>query len=408
MANEERIRAAQERAAAKAGNVPAKIEVATPASATASPAVGIPTPPNQPTNPPETGATAQIPATDIKTVPTPPPGQSDSILDTLLAPPPIETPPPPPAEPAKPTDDKEINFANLRKIKETIEKERDALRQKVSQIYDETGNVKPDFLKTLKVEISDVEVLKKERDAALDLVAKVDLQRDPRWQAKYASSENAAKQAIVRIAKEYEIEESKVSEALAMPLKQRIQFFNENLPEAVAIVAPFVARLDEIKIQKEADIANAREIRGQMDGQQTVAREKAISEARQALHSEGCRQLEQAGVLAFKTYPGNETWNNGVEGAKQRYMELMSSNDAHVQSIALGQAAALPVYAMLLEMATKQINELRTKLDLHSNARATIQTGNGQTPPAQIDAGSLDPQALAKLAVQGIRNRKSA
>jgi len=309
-----------------------------------------------------------------------------------------ETPPTPPATPT-PTD-KEINFANLRRAKEAAE-------QRLAQIFDADGKVKADFIKTLKVESPDVSRLQQERDVALDRVARFDLQADPRWQAKYASTENAAVNAIVKFAIDYQVKSEDVANALKLSLRERTKFFQENLPDAVPMIAPHLATLDNIQLQKEQDIANAKQVSAAMDTQNTAAKERAIAETRQAIHARVVRELGQSGLYVFNERPGNDKWNDGVAKIKQTLAELLSTNDAMTHAMAMGMGAAAPVLLDHVKQQEAIIKDLTVKLKLHAGAGASIQTGPSPAGGAPASLSGKSTAELARMNLQEIAKKRS-
>ena len=382
-------------------SAPAPVPAATPApaaTATPAPAVSAPstatastTPPAATTEPTATAASGPSVTLDASYIPS-------FLAEPPPAPAPAAAPAPTVTTPAPAADgDKEINFANLRKAKESLE-------QKLSQVFDGEGKVKPEFIKTLNIETPEVAQLQRERDDALDRVAKIDLQADPRWQVKYSAQENAALNSVVKFAKDYDVKPEDVKGALKLSLRERTKFFQEHMPEALAMIAPHLATLDQIQAQKEADIANARQVSQQIETQTATAREKAIVQARQTIGSQVIRELGQAGVYVFNERPGNAEWNKGVADARQRFSDLLATNDvmAHSRAMALGVAA--PVFLAHLKAQDKLITELRTQLKLHGGAGATIATGStAQSASGPIDTSKMTAKDMAKMAVANMR-----
>ena len=291
------------RAVAKAGG---KIDVKVPEAAPVvqPPAAVVPAePPATIVPPPE--KPVEVPAE----TPTPAPAAPDmtGIPDFLIPPPQVPVAALAHAEPEGMTEPQKVNFASLRKAKEAAE-------AKLAQVFENDGKVKPDFLKGLNIQSPDVSQIVKERDEALDALAKFDLARDPRWQAKYASAENGARQSILKIAKEFEVDAKDVDTALKLPLKDRIKLLNDKMPDAIPLIAPHLARLDEISVQKESDLSTAREQRKVLDQQYSALQEQTIAKSRDAIYEQMVREGAETKNLAFTVIPGNENWNKGVEG----------------------------------------------------------------------------------------------
>lgn len=340
--------------------------------------------------------------------PAPVEAPGDAAPSFLFTPPttPV-TPPITPAAPA-PVSDKEVNLGNLRK---TIQ----GLEQKLANIYDPEGKVKPDFLKTLDIQNPDIAKLEAERNAALDLVAKHDLKADPRWQAKYVPIENAAVNSILKFADAYEVKADDVKKALSMGPKDRTRFFMENMPDAVSMIAPHLATLDSVAVQKDNDITNSRETLKQIDAQNAVAREQAILQARNAILSTAVRTAAQNGYYVFNTRPGDENWNKGVQQMNETIGQLLTTQDPMAQGQAIALGVAAPVLLSHLKQADAMIKQrdadiqaLRTQLALHSGAGASVQVGNGSAPSAgPVDLSTLTPAQLAQKNIRDALARKS-
>jgi len=402
MAKNPRLEAVMNAAAKKAGAVLEPISTVPPVPTTTTP----PTPTSNPPAPSATTTQATPPTSPPQSVPATSPVPSPSIEADyvpgfLVNPTPTPIPPPtaplaiPPTETTTPGD-KEINFANLRKKSEGLE-------QKLAQVFDSEGKVKSEFIKSLNLQVPEVAQLQKERDDALDLVAKLDLASDPRWLAKYAPLESAAVNAIAKFAKEYEVKLEDVSRAMKLSLKDRTKFFQENMPDAVGMIAPHLATLDNIAVQKESDLKNARQTAQTIESQTASQRERAIAEARQTIGLQVVRELGQAGLYVFNERPGNEEWNKGVAQVKQRFVDLLATNDvmAHSRAMALGVAA--PVLFAHVKAQDKIIDDLRIQLKLHSGASATISTSGSSTSLTPLDLSKATPKEMAKMAVAALK-----
>jgi hypothetical protein len=118
--------------------------------------------------------------------------------------------------------------------------------------------------------------------------------------------------------------------------------------------------------------------------------------------------MEENGVFAFRTVPGNEAWNKGVEGTKQMFRDLLSSNDAITQSRAFAQAASLPVYQLALKVADARIKELQKQLTLHAGAGASVHTPSGVVATAPVDIGKMTVEQRAAYGVEQARKKRGA
>jgi len=366
---------------------------------TPPPPVEPPAPPATPT--PEPPAAQATPPAQVEPPPVAP-KQEDFVPDFLVTPPeppPVQAAPPAPPAPES-NSDKERNFANLRKAK-------DAAEQRLAQIFEPDGKVKADFIKSLKIEVPETQQLAKERDEALDRLAKYDLTADPRWRAKYAPAENAASAAILRFAQEYEVKPEAIQTAMQMPLRERTRWFQENMPDAVPMVAPHLATLDSIRLQKEQDIANAREVSKGIETQTTQEREQKVAQIRSALHQKVTRELGQSGVYVFNKRPGDEKWNQGVEQVEHAFAELLQTNDVNTHARAMALGAAAPVMLEHLKQANAMIRELRKQVQLHAGAGASIQTGVGQSSSGPANLSGKSPKDLARMAIEEAARRKS-
>lgn len=353
-----------------AGTKPTEVTPAAPAA----PAPAVP-PAAPPAPPPPAPAPAPAPVIPLMTEVPP---------DLLDAP-----PPPPPAPPKPPETDAEKNFAVLRK-------ELEAAKAELAKA------------KSAPVKDADPEVIKKlqrERDEALDRVAKLDLSQDPRFQAKFSHAEKTARVLMQRIATEFGAEAGFVDDMLKLSLKDRAKKIGDTIPDAAALLAPHLARLDELHIQRETELADASKTREQLDALTRSGRERAISEQAAALHGQVCRELEDAGFFLLKTVPGNEKWNADVEGTKRFFDEALRSGDPLNQARIIGMGAMAPKLLVLYNGAYQRVKALEAQLKTLGGMSATVE-GRGPVPEAPaVNVDNLDARTAAKTVASAIFKR---
>jgi hypothetical protein len=285
--------------------------------------------------------------------------------------------------------DADKNFANLRKKLEANE-------AKLKEVFDDKGEVRPEFAKRFQTESPDVAKLQKEAADLADRLARYDLQADPRWQAKYAQQENAAKAVIIRTAKEYGIEPAEMQKALAMGLKDRQRFLQEQMPEAVAFVAPHFATLDSIAVAKEQDISNAKETRTAIEHQHITQREKSIAQARETLFSQTVREMDEAGVFLFRQNLGDESLNKVAQGVQETFKGYLSTSDPVAQSRAFALGAAAPALLQSLRAADAEITRLNNELSLRAGSIPSITPASPQAA-GKVDFSKMSPRDLGRM-----------
>lgn len=334
------------------------------------------------------GIKAPVPPAPPPAVPPPAP----------VIPPPVEplvipvAVPPAPAVPPQNEGDKEKNFASLRK-------KADAAEQRLAEVFDADGNVKQDFLAKFSQPSPDVEALRKENEALADKLSGYDLQADPRWQAKYAADETRARTAITRIAKEFGVEQSDIDKAMMMPLKERARFLNDNLSDAMSIIGPHFAKLDDISLQKEMDLKTARDTAKALEQQHVVRREQEVAKMTDALYSQVCREMQDVSSL-FRELPGNEEYNKVVKGIHQTFKQNLTSRDPVSQARSMALAAEAPVLRFALENSEKENARLRAELQARTSAAPSINQSAPSDGKTIVDASKMSPLDLARIAAK--------
>lgn len=334
-----------------------------------------------------------VPAETTPPAATQPPAEAPKDIPSFLLPKAPAAKPPEPAATTPPAaGDADKNFANLRKKSE-------ALEAKLKEVFDDKGEVRPEFVSKLNVASPDVDKLRKESEALADRLAAYDLQADPRWQAKYAAQENAAKAVIVRTAKEYGVEQADIDKALHMGLKDRQRFLNEQMPDAVAFVAPHFATLDAIAVSKETDIANAKETHKTVQAQHMTQREAAITKLREGLYSQTVREMDEAGVFLFKSDLGDEKLNGVARGVQETFKKALATNDPTEQARTFALGAAAPALLQSLRLADAEITRLNNELALRSHSSPSM-TPAGQQTPHNMDVSKMNHLDIARMAIK--------
>jgi len=302
----------------------------------------------------------------------------------------LEPVPPVPPASKPPENDVEKNLAALRKKLEATESE-------LAQLKAKQTNAK-----------ADPEVLKKlqeERDQALDRLAKLDLAQDPRFQSKYSNAEKTTRALMQRIASEFGADASFVNDLMNLSIKDRTKKIADEVPDAALLFAPHLARLDELRIQKENELADASKTREQLDVLTRQGREKAISEQAAALHGQVCRELEDAGFFLLKTVPGNEKWNADVDATKKFFSEALTANDPVIQARIMGMGAVAPKLLVLYNQAYQRVKTLEAQLKTLGGMAPTV-TGRGSIPPPPAaQAETLDARGAAQLVARSMLKR---
>lgn len=308
----------------------------------------------------------------------------DYLLETETPPvePPVQTPPI--------SSDVDKNLGAMRKKMQAIEQERDQLKAQLES-------------RTQSTDTTTLDQLKRERDEALDRIAQLDLSQDPRFQAKYGNAEKNIRSVMKRIAKEYQATEDFVDRIMGMSIKERSTAIQTEIPDAAVALAPHIAKIDEMRMQKEQELDHARSTREQLDQVSRTQREQAIAEVRTSLHSEVCRKLEDDGFIPFKTVPGNDKWNSEiVEPCKKIFQEALATNDPKIQALFIGGGAAATAYKVICSKQDAIIRQLRKQVKMLGGMGADI---NGQSP-SSTEQPTVDPASInAKTAASNITKK---
>jgi len=189
---------------------------------------------------------------------------------------------------------------------------------------------------------------------------------------------------------------AEMQKALAMGLKDRQRFLQEQMPDAVAFVAPHFATLDSIAVAKEQDISNAKETRTAIDHQHMTQREKAITQARETLFSQTVREMDEAGVFLFRQNLGDESLNKVAQGVQDTFKGYLSTSDPVAQSRAFALGAAAPALLQSLRAADAEITRLNNELSLRAGSSPNMTPASPQAA-GKIDYSKMSPRDLGRM-----------
>ena len=354
------------------------------------------TPAAQPAEPPApTAAPAAAPAAQ----PTTQPGASDA----------------PPGDPdkwprsAKEWDQfKQVRNENYRKRDEriaTLEKELKAREEKLAAFAN-------------AVDPKEHSSVREERDKLSEALRLAAVEKHPRFQAYYDGKLNAQMELAKRIAG------PERGEALTAVLKMpESEYRNMRIEELMGELSPMAANrlgsiintVDELRTEREQEIAKAREDYDKMSARQQAEQQAAQSAQRanaEKLFADTLAEAQAGGLPMLAPKEGDAAWNAAVEQRVARAKAILFGQEPPDQLVrsalaAVSFPAILESHAALAaenEQLRAQVAQLRTATPTTSRGTAPATPGGGDRPAPKT--GSRPMQAAAEWI--GLLNQEPA
>ena len=172
----------------------------------------------------------------------------DDVLDEKPEPAPEEHVAEPPA------DTKEGKaFAAMRK---EIKDLRDQLAAQTARPVDNSE------IEALRKQLQDKDV---EMQKLMDQIGQLDLERDPRFNKKYQQAVEVVESQIKNTAKDLDVSDEVIAEALKLPLKQRLAYLQEEAGASAPLLLTLFAQRDALFVQKQAELSRHKEVRQQLE-----------------------------------------------------------------------------------------------------------------------------------------------
>ena len=237
-----------------------------------------------------------------------------------------------------------------------------------------------------------------------DQIGALDLERDPRFAAKYKQAEDMLIGQIRDTATEFGLSEEVINTALSYPMKKRLEYLTEEAGNAAPILLTLLSQRDTLLRQKQSELAKHREVRQQMDQQRGMQDLALEQQARARLFEGALTTAVEQGHFVFTPVEGNTARNALVQKAVTLAKELFASNDGQRQAQAMMLGVAAPVYLQMLKAEHAKVKQLEKELQSRFGKRPLI--GNGGQAP--VDGGgnqvpkTMTPEEAANAAMNNL------
>jgi hypothetical protein len=324
------------------------------------------------------------------------------LPDGLIAPAePLDDPPAAPDVPPPASDDDSIKDLRLsdrqHKAFLAMREELKAAKQKISettQLHVETRD-NPEHVQA-------IEALKKQLTEAYDKLGQVSLESDPRFQDQF----NRPKQNIIgeikATLKEFEHDETLAEQLVPMSRKQRIEFLNQEAPEAAVAILPLLMQHDQVERARGEALKNHKAMAETLAIQQQRQQGMLTRNARAQLFKQSLEKVMSDGTFIMKPVDGNDAWNSGVGKVQERVKYLFTADDPEAQAEALVLGAAAPIYLGMLKKEHARRVELEKQLRQRQGIRPGLDgrmSPRRDTPPKHPD--EMTPNEAAERALAG-------
>lgn len=289
------------------------------------------------------------------------------------------------------------NFARLRDKYHGTAKERDEIRKE------------NEALKAKQVDPAQSEAFKKlqaERDQAWDTAAKVKLEADPRFVAKYNQQQAPIVSTVKGILSSYDVKDMKVDEVVAhlvtLPTKMRAEFLASQLPDevtpsAIATVLPMMAQIDLIENTRKSELENHRQTVALLEKQEMDKHQETTIAMRESVKRSAMDDLAKEEIL-LQHVDGNPEWNKTVDALRLSVETLFQAGDPKIHAKALIESRMTPVYKAMFFAERERREQLESTL----KARNIALPGIGTT--ANSSGGSSQTLRGPMTAEQAVKN----
>lgn len=265
-----------------------------------------------------------------------------------------------------------------------------AMRKQIQELESKLAQVQsqpptePEELKTLREQL---QAKDRETEELMNRLAVLDLERDPRFQAKYQQLEQTLDEQIRDTAKELDVPEDVIAQVMSMPLRRRIEYLNEEASHAAPTLLTLFAQRDALQRQKASELARHKETRAELDKQRGVQDLAMEQQARTRLFESALVSARETGNFVFQEIPGNESRNALVRKATSLAQELFISNDGERQSKAMMLGVAAPIYLHMLHIERQARIKAEQELARRFGKTPSV---SGDPRASSGDAGDTD------------------
>lgn len=285
-----------------------------------------------------------------------------------------------------------------------------AMRKQIKELTERLNLLKHVESKpTDTAQFNELQEALKAKDAEIeklaDQIGALDLERDPRFVAKYKQADDMLLSQIKDTAKEFGLADEVVDAALSYPLKKRLEYLTEEAGGAAPMLLTLFAQRDAIMRQKQGELAKHREVRQQLDQQRGTTELALEQQARSRLFEGALTTAREQGHFVFVPVEGNAGRNALVDKAVGLAKDLFTSNDGQRQAQAMMLGVAAPVYLHMLKAERARVKQLEAELQSRFGKRATVGAGAGATSGggAKESPKSMTPDEAAAAFMQKIK-----
>ena len=291
-----------------------------------------------------------------------------------------------------PVDTKEGKaFAAMRK---EIKDLRDQLTAQSAQPVDNSE------VEALRNQLQDKDT---EMQRLMDQIGQLDLERDPRFSKKYQQAYEVVESQIKNTAKDLDVSDEVIAEALKLPLKQRLAYLQEEAGASAPLLLTLFAQRDALSAQKQSELNRHKEVRQQLE-QEAGTKDLAMEQqARSRLFNSALAKVRESGHFVFQEVSGNEARTKLSQKVMSIAKNLFDSSDGQRQSEAMMMGVAAPIYLHMLQVERAKRLEAEQKLANRYGKRGTV--GSSAGGPEVGDSTKFKPMtaeaAAAALVARG-------
>lgn len=212
-----------------------------------------------------------------------------------------------------------------------------------------------------------------------DQIGALDLERDPRFVAKYKQADDILLSQIKDTAKEFGLADEVVETALSYPMKKRLEYLTEEAGSAAPMLLTLLSQRDAVMRQRQGELARHREVRQQLDQQRGTTELALEQQARGRLFEGALTTAREQGHFVFAPVEGNVGRNALVDKAVSLAKDLFTSNDGQRQAQAMMLGVAAPVYLHMLRAERARVIQLEAELQSRFGKRASVGASAGAT-----------------------------
>lgn len=264
-------------------------------------------------------------------------------------------------------------------------------RKVVTQLRTHIKNLESQLRSKGDINPEEIKQLKEERDRALDLVAELDLVKDPRFQEQF---DTPRKSLISKMEDVIELYGGNKDEIIAglqnKSWKEQIEFLKDNLSEGRSEMIPLLKDMAAIDEKRTALLSNKQTAKQQLIAQRQEAEQQVMNQAFDIVF----KQEADAGSDLLREIPGEDAFNKNVIALKRFATSLDHGSPMALAALKV-KAAQEPIWRTMF----KQEQQARIALQKQLNAMgAAIPSSNGSSAP-RVDVGNnRKPMSAAEAA----------